>query len=152
MEFKKREIKEKPSPFLKEKSLNFKPRLFFGPEIIKENKINSIFFKNLWLWLIIFFVLFYLFLGIKNLFSPPEIIIYFPQDNFISQEKTITIRGKVNKGVTVAINDQIIPLNQNSFEETISLVSGLNLIKISARKKFGPEKIIFRRVIYPHTP
>lgn len=157
MAFISKKIEGKSSPFLKEKPLTPKPRVFFGPEIIKENKVRIIFSKNLLVWLIVFlFIFFYLLFSIKNLFSHPEIIVYSPEDNFITSEKTVTIKGRVKGEAILKINDQLVTLNKNSFEETISLISGLNLIKISARKKFGPEKTIFRRIIveesFPQPP
>jgi len=150
MAFISRKIKEKSSPFLKERSLNraVSPKVFFGPKIIQKNKGRFVFSKKLWLWLIVFLIIFfYLFFGLKNLFSSPEIIVYSPEDNFVTRDKAVKIKGRVKGEARVAINDQIVILNQNSFEETLTLTLGVNLIKISARKRFGPEKVIFRRII-----
>ncbi|MFN3301859.1 MAG: hypothetical protein ACK413_02440 [Patescibacteria group bacterium] len=147
--FTSRKIEEKSPPFLKEKSLKTsKPKVFFGPEINSFPKRKPLFSKNLFIYLIIVFVIFfYIFLGIKNLFSPPEIIVYFPPHQWVTQEKTIIIKGKVKGEAMVFINNQPVALRENVFEEKIVLSSGINTIKISARKKFSPERVIFRQII-----
>ncbi len=149
MPFISRKIEEKTDPFLKKGfSKSSKPQVFFGPETTKISQKKSIFSKNLFIWLVVsFFILFYLFLGLKKIFSQPEIIVYFPPNNYVTQERMITVKGKVNDNVTVTINNQPITLKENSFEEKISLSEGINIIKISARKKFGLEKIIFRQIV-----
>ncbi|MCX7779029.1 MAG: hypothetical protein N2259_02190 [Patescibacteria group bacterium] len=150
MSFIYRKIQEKSTPFLKEKLLNKKPnpRLFFGPEIIWQNKGKIILARYFSPWLIVFLIIVvYLFFSLKSLFSPPEIIVYLPEDNYLTHEKMIKIKGRIKGEAIVTINDQIVTLNQNSFEETLMLSPGINLIKISARKKFSPEKVVFRRII-----
>lgn len=149
MAFISRKIQEKSTPFLKERSFKMpKYRVFFGPEIIAFSQKKPLFSKNLFLWLVISFViLFYLFLGIKNLFSPPEIIVYLPPDNWVTPEKTVVIKGKVKGEAIVSINNQPVTLKDNVFEEKLTLSPGINLIKISGRKKYSSERVIFRQII-----
>lgn len=150
MDFTSRKISRDRSPFLKEKSLKktINPQVFFGPEIIRKNKERIIFSKNLFIWLIILIIIIsYLFFSLRSLFSPPEIIVYLPEDNYVTYDKTVKVKGQVKGEVIVAINDQTVTLNQNSFEEILTLSPGINLIKISARKKFSPERVVFRRII-----
>lgn len=151
MKFVSKKIQEKSTHFLKDNNFSFNKKfnshIFFGPEVLK-NKKRIVFSRNLFIGLIIFLIIFfYTFFGFKNLFSAPEIVIDFPQDNYVTHEKTVEIKGRIKGEGIVAINNQIITLNQNSFEETLTLFPGVNLIKISARKKFSPEKVIFRRII-----
>jgi len=143
MKFNSKKIKEEATPFIKVKN----PNLFFGPEIIKSSK--KYFPQKLSLFLIIIFFIFfsYLFLILRIIFSPPEIIIYFPPNNYITQERIITIKGKSEKNSVVKINDKVVLLKDNKFEEKITLSDGLNIVKISAKKRFGPEKTIFRQII-----
>lgn len=151
MAFTSRKIEEKSSPFLKEKSFkNPRPRVFFGPEITKPSPRRLIFSKNFFIWLVVLFVvLLYLALGLVNLFAPPKIIIYSPPENYITTEKIITVKGRVSHHeAIVMINNQVVGLNdKNIFEEKISLLPGVNTLKISARKKFGSERTIFRQII-----
>jgi len=151
MAFTSRKIEEKSSPFLKEKSFkNPRPRVFFGPEITKPSPRRLIFSKNFFIWLVVLFVvLLYLAFSLISLFAPPKIIVYFPPENYITTEKTITLSGKVNNHeAIVTINNQIVGLNEkNVFEEKISLLPGVNTIKISCRKKFGQERTIFRQIV-----
>jgi hypothetical protein len=143
MRFIAKKIKEKTTPFLKVKN----PNLFFGPEIVKKPKKNI--FQKIPFFLIVgfLFFFFYLFLILRVVLSPPEIIIYFPPNNYITKERIITIIGESEKNSLVTINDKSVILKENKFEEKITLSEGLNLIKISAKKKFGPERTIFRQII-----
>lgn len=151
MGFISRKIEEKSSPFLKEKSFkNPKLRVFFGPEIVRPSRQRPIFSKNFFIWLIVLIiVLLYLSLGIVNLFSPPKIVIESPPENYITTEKIITVKGRASgHKAIITINNQIVNLSEkNIFEERVSLSPGVNTIKISARKKFGPERTIFRQII-----
>lgn len=149
MLFISRKIQEKSLPFLKENSnKNTKSRVFFGPEIIKYSQSKSLFSRGLFIWLVLLIIiLLYLLLAIINLLSPPEIIIYFPPDKLVTKERIITIKGKIKGSGGVMINNQPVTLKENIFEEKISLLPGINVIKISSQKKIGKETTIFRQVI-----
>lgn len=151
MGFVTRKIEEKKLPFLKEKGFKSpKPKVFFGPEIIKASQQSHIFSKNLFIWLVILTIsLVYLILCLINLFLPPKIIIDFPPENYITSEKIITIKGRVSsQNAIIMINNQLVNLkNKNIFEEKVSLLPGINKLKISVQKKFGPARVIFRQII-----
>lgn len=92
--------------------------------------------------------LIYLGFGVNNIFSPPELEVFSPVDNFVTDSPTVVISGKTEKEVKVKINEQEIERKQDGFfNEIISLSPGANIIKISASKKRSKEREIYRRVI-----
>ncbi len=95
-------------------------------------------------------ILFLTYLGfeINNIFSPPDLLVINPAQNLTTESPTIFVTGKTEKEVLVKINDQTIQTDAlGNFNESISLKTGLNIIKISAAKKRSRENIIYRQVI-----
>lgn len=128
----------------KEKVFNFQPA-----KIKKEKRFISYqFFKKIIFLIVIFFLIFYLFFEIKKLLFLPSLTIISPNDNIITKESRIKVIGRADEEAEIKINDTLVSLNiKGNFEENIELKPGLNLIKISASKKKGKEKIIYRKVI-----
>ncbi len=90
----------------------------------------------------------YLGFEINNIFSPPPLDISSPSDNLITDKSTIEVIGQTEKEVKIKINDQEVQIDtEGNFRESVSLKTGLNVIKISAAKKRGRENIIYRQVI-----
>jgi cytoskeletal protein RodZ len=115
-----------------------KIRLLFVSNIFKKSLIG--------IFLIIF--LFYILFEVKNIISPPKLIIQEPSDNLIISESTIKVAGKTDVNANVTINNQEIFKNADgSFNRIINLQSGLNLITISAQKKHSREIIKYRKII-----
>lgn len=101
----------------------------------------------------IFIILLLTYLGfeINNIFSPPNLALFGPENNLTTENPTIVVSGYAEKEVNVKINDQTIQTDTlGNFNETISLKTGLNIIKVSAAKKRSRENIIYRQVILIH--
>lgn len=100
--------------------------------------------------LFIFVILFFVsFLGfkIKKIFTPPEIVILSPEDNLVTFKNWIIIKGKTEKETEVVINDQKIFSDENGyFEKIINLQKGLNIIKITASKKYSQKKVVYKKI------
>lgn len=98
----------------------------------------------------VFVILLLVYLGfeINNIFSAPNLSLLSPENNLTTENPTITVSGYTEKEVNVKINDQTIQTDAaGNFKETISLKTGLNIIKISAAKKRSRENVIYRQVI-----
>lgn len=152
MDFKTKKIEGKSIPFFKDNKINKKlnTRFFFGPEIINDSRGKSIFLKNLVVWSSLsFIVLLYIIFAIINIFTPPKITILFPEeDNYLTTEKTIKIKGRVNdNNAIITINNQTIAVKNNYFEEEVSLMLGVNFLEISGKKKGGQEKKIIKQIV-----
>ena len=114
-----------------------------------KNKAQSIF--DIKIYLIGFFVLLiFLYIGfsIKRVLFTSDLEILNPPQDLLTTESSLIITGLVDLGADVFINDQPIEqVNEGKFEQEIKLLPGLNSIKISAKKKYSQEKIIFRQII-----
>ena len=114
-----------------------------------KNKAQSIF--DIKIYLIGFFVLLiFLYIGfsIKRVLFTSDLEVLNPPHDLLTTESSSIITGLVDLGADVFINDQPIEqVNEGKFEQEIKLLPGLNSIKISAKKKYSQEKIIFRQII-----
>ncbi|NCF74873.1 MAG: hypothetical protein GWO87_00070 [Xanthomonadaceae bacterium] len=110
--------------------------------------ITPKFFKNI--AIIAIFLLCFTYLGAeaKNIFNPPQIEIIYPPNNLVIEKQIITIKGRVEKGANVFINNKNVLTNIDGiFTENIILQSGINIIKITANKKYSKTNIIFRKIL-----
>ncbi len=84
----------------------------------------------------------------KAYFMPPELSIYYPTDNLITEVPTIILSGKTDPEVEVMVNNVLVTVNNGLFTEEIDLQPGVNILKIKAIKKNGPIKEEFVRVMW----
>lgn len=90
----------------------------------------------------------YVIYEIGNFIQPPDLQIYNLPDQITVQEQTIDIAGKTEADTQVYINGQIIITDVNgNFQENITLRSGLNTIKIVAKKKHSKERVIYKQIL-----
>lgn len=88
--------------------------------------------------LAILLILVFLFFKVKEIFVAPSLEILYPQDGTIFYSPTIEIKGQSESEVTVIINNQEIFVDQKgNFQTTLDLQKGLNLIKITAKKRYS---------------
>ena len=106
--------------------------------------------------LVILVFVFYLITRINAVVKPPEFSISSPaeisagsEQTFRSQEDTITIRGKLEVGATLMVNDsEFNTRNLEIFEITdLVLAEGENLFDLKATSQFGVEAQIILKVI-----
>ena len=94
--------------------------------------------RNIALILVFLIFLLYLLFYFKQLSSPPQLIIEYPEKNLVTNSYSITVKGLSDPETEIIINGSVIMSNQNgSFTKDIQLKSGLNTINISAKKKHG---------------
>ncbi len=104
--------------------------------------------RNSLIIIIVIILLTYFGFQISRIFRPPELIIYEPSQNLVTQANFIEIKGKTEKEARVFINEKEVFLDQQGeFKATLDLQKGLNLIKISAVKKHSKENLVFREVL-----
>ncbi len=104
--------------------------------------------KNIIIFLV--FVMCFAYLGVeaRGIFDPPLLEIHNPTNNTVIQGQKIEITGKTDPGVNIAINEKnILTDNDGNFKEEVNLQSGVNMIKVSASKKYSKTNIIHRRVL-----
>ncbi len=114
-----------------------------------KNRPQSIFdIKTYFIGLVILLIFLYIGFSIKRVLFTSDLEILNPLQDLVTTESNLMITGRVDLGADVFINDQPIEqINDGNFEQEIKLSPGLNTIKVSAKKKYSKEKIIFRQII-----
>lgn len=98
--------------------------------------------------LIIAAVLIYLGWQVKQIFEPPNLLIFEPAQDLIIEETFIDIKGQTEKGARIFINEKEVFIDpQGNFNATLDLQKGLNIIKISAAKENSKTNVIFREIL-----
>ncbi|MFA5317937.1 MAG: helix-turn-helix domain-containing protein [Patescibacteria group bacterium] len=126
-----------------------------GDEVFSHKRAKKSYFlslpkiiRNIILVLVVVAGFFYLGLKFKEIVAPPEIIIDFPPENYITKESKISIKGKVDGDARVFINDEeILSSKAGEFDKAIDLKNGINIIKIKASKRYGKDAEVVRQVL-----
>lgn len=80
--------------------------------------------------------------------SPPFLIVASPPEDFLTADSFVVITGLTEEGANVFINGEAVFTNDaGEFIKEVSLKSGINVIDISARKKYGREKVLQRQIL-----
>lgn len=104
--------------------------------------------KNIFFFIIISGFLIYLGLKVNILIAPPKIDLFFPAQDLILSSHTIEVKGRVEGEVRLLLNNEDLGVDQNGFfQKTLDLKSGLNIIKLQAKKRYGKETVVTRRLI-----
>ncbi|MEI6627153.1 MAG: helix-turn-helix domain-containing protein [bacterium] len=91
----------------------------------------------------------FLVVKVVNIFTPPELKISFPPDGFKTSVKEMDLVGQSEKEAEIFINNRLIFVdNDGNFGTKFDLQKGLNLIKITAKKRHGRENEVNLRVLY----
>jgi hypothetical protein len=80
--------------------------------------------------------------------ASPELTVSTPTDNLLTSQHSIELEGRATPESTVTVNGAVSALGADgTFKEKLDLRTGLNIITISASKKFAAPRIIYRRVV-----
>ncbi len=94
----------------------------------------------------------YIGLEINNIISPPQLSITSPIDGSETRDATIIVKGKTEKGTRVKINGQdVLLLQDGSFEKEVALERGLNVLAIEGAKRYSHMAKQYRRIIFDIT-
>lgn len=149
-------FKKDPAPYVNQ-YLAETPRQSISParpqkkSIPKISKfwVTSNFARNILITLLILAFVSYIGFGIKKIITPPELLLTTPRDEQLVRKPIIQVAGKTEKEARLKINGEIVmPHSDGSFNVEVDLQRGLNLIKITAAKKYSKENIIYRKVIF----
>ncbi len=104
--------------------------------------------KNALVIALISFCFIYLSIYLKRITTPPLLDIIFPTENYITEQNTIKVIGISEPEVQLIINgEQILTGTNGEFSKDVFLKSGVNIITISAKHKFGRENIVKRQLL-----
>jgi transcriptional regulator with XRE-family HTH domain len=102
------------------------------------------------LTIIIITVICFAYLGyrLEKIISPPYLNISQPPDNLITREQSLEIIGQTETEAQIIINGETVLSDHNgNFTKTIYLKDGLNIISITATKKYGRDKNIVKQIL-----
>jgi len=104
--------------------------------------------KNSILILVIIVCVGYLGYYINNIITPPELeLINLTEDRTITSH-VFTIKGKTKKEVDITINNELVLIDgEGNFEKEITLKRGLNVVSVTAQRKYSKKRIIKRNII-----
>lgn len=99
--------------------------------------------------IVLFLVIGYFFYQLHFLLSPPDLRIAEPVEvEFVTADSAMILRGQAEPGVKLTINGQQSYIDKDGkFEQAISLVPGLNIIKVEATNRFGKTSEEIKRVM-----
>ena len=90
----------------------------------------------------------YLGFCVEKIISPPKLIIYYPDKDITIKERHIKIQGKTEKEAKLTINKEMVLIGpRGNFAKDIDLKNGLNIILISAQKKYSRKNDLTRKII-----
>lgn len=85
---------------------------------------------------------------ISYLINPPSIKITQPIPDFATQARSVEISGQTESDVYLTVNGKEIYVDKKgNFSSVVGLESGLNILRIEARDRFGKTTTIIRRVM-----
>lgn len=86
----------------------------------------------------------------RELVRPPEVVLFAPDDGMATDSAILNVHGEIKKGeVALVINGEQVVVNaDNSFETTIDLERGLNVITVEAKRRYSRSAVIYRRVVF----
>jgi len=82
----------------------------------------------------------FLYIGwqVMILMAPPNLNVTNPKNNVNIEGNSVSVEGKTDPGATLYINDVEVGIDQDGiFKESISLQSGVNVIRVRAQNKMG---------------
>jgi len=127
-------------------------------QIKTEQKYQGIENKHFFAWsriirkaivvIIILAVLFFLVIKIQEIFSPPILEIIQPSDDSVVTSRQIELVGRSEPEIEVIVNNRHIFVDdEGKFKTNIDLQKGLNLIKITAKKRYSQLNEVEIRVL-----
>jgi transcriptional regulator with XRE-family HTH domain len=92
----------------------------------------------------------FIYLGyrLEKIVSPPNLSIYKPMENLITEKNSLQVVGKTEKEARIIINGELVLSNiEGEFNKTINLKNGINTITVTASNKYGRDNTIVKQVL-----
>ena len=97
---------------------------------------------------IVIFCFVYLGFYLKEIVSPPKLAINSPTENFTTDKHSIMVIGTTEPETQIVINGGPVLSNpEGEFTREINLKNGINIVTISAKKKYCRENTITRQIL-----
>ena len=122
----------------------------FSKQVIKKRYLLAMpkILKNILIFLIICVCFIYLGYRVNKIISPPLLIINNPAADLTIDQTSLLINGQTEAEANLLINGQtILTDKKGNFSQTISLKNGLNIITVTANKKYSRGQTIIRQIL-----
>ncbi|MEA3463979.1 MAG: helix-turn-helix domain-containing protein, partial [Patescibacteria group bacterium] len=122
----------------------------FSKQVIKKRYFLALpkIIKSIIIVIVIIICFTYLGFGLKKIIAPPYLFVYSPEKNFITQNRFIKVIGKTEEEAQIIINGATVLSDATGeFAKTVNLKNGINIITITACKKYGRDKTVIRQVL-----
>ncbi|HUT22551.1 MAG TPA: helix-turn-helix domain-containing protein [Candidatus Bipolaricaulota bacterium] len=114
--------------------------------------LSPVFLKYSFSVVVVAALLIYIGWSVNRIFTPPHLVIMEPQDSLITVSRQLWIKGESEKEAFLTMNGQeIISDHDGRFSNKVDLQKGLNVIKITARKKHSKENVQYLQIILEET-
>jgi|SRR3990167_2229766 len=122
----------------------------FSKQVIKKRYLLAMpkILKNIFIFLIIGVCFIYLGYRLNKIISPPLLIVDSPMADLITDQNFLVISGRTEAEASLIINGQTVLTDKNgNFLQTVSLKNGINVITITANKKYGRGSTVIRQIL-----
>jgi len=86
---------------------------------------------------------------VQAIFLPPALVIDAPVDNLVTTASQLVVSGQSLAESEISINNRpILADSVGHFEVVVDLQKGLNLIKITAKKRYSRTTVVERHVLF----
>lgn len=110
------------------------------------------FIRKAFIFILVIAVLTLLIYKVGQIFTPPPLKILEPTDGYKTYGTQMKVVGSSQKEAEIMINNKAVFVDDDGFFETpIDLQKGLNLIKISAKKRYSQSREVELRILLMET-
>lgn len=127
-----------------------KEQQLFSTQIVKNLHFLTLpkMFRNAIIAFIVLICFTYLGFRMNKIVSPPFLIVSSPEENLIIKEKTVEVSGVTEMEAQLFINGEMVLSDARGiFYKKVDLKNGVNVIIITAKKKYGRARTIQRQVL-----
>ena len=90
----------------------------------------------------------YLTVCVKKIIIAPSLALVSPEDNLITSEHSVDIKGLTDPEAEIVINgEQVLKDISGFFEKKINLKNGINIISVTAQKKYSQKNSITKKIL-----
>lgn len=122
----------------------------FSKQVIKKRYLLAMpkILKNSLIFLTICVGFIYLGYRVNKIISPPLLIITSPAADSTTSQTSLEVSGRTEAEASLMINGQTVLTDKNGdFFQIISLKNGVNIITVTANKKYGRGNTIIKQIL-----
>lgn len=87
-------------------------------------------------------------LPVAQRFSPPPLQLLYPPEGYLTHVDTLTLTGASEPEARLTVNGvSVVPQEDGTFFHELHLSYGINVIRLTARRRFGKEATVTRTII-----